>query len=163
MAKTQNQNIKSLAAGWSYLVIRLTLASVFFYAGASKLFDTQGFATVISGYGLLPDSLTSFAAIGLPVAEILIAAALVWDVKGSLSIYLLLLIVFMGVLAHGINMGLDVDCGCFAPGDPEAEAYHSLREAFFRDLVLLAGCVSLYWLRAANNYSPRSFFAIFSK
>ncbi|OEU69247.1 MAG: DoxX family protein [Desulfovibrio sp. S3730MH75] len=155
--------MRSLAAEWSYLIIRLILGSVFFYAGASKLFDTQGFATVISGYGLLPDSLTFLAAIALPVVEIIIAAALVWDVKGSLSIYSLLLLVFMGVLAHGINMGLDVDCGCFAPGDPEAEAYHSLREAFFRDLVLLAGCVSLYWLRMVNSYSPRPLFAIFSK
>ncbi len=161
MAKTQG--IRDLVAGWAYLVIRLILAAVFFYAGQSKLFDTQGFATVIGGYGLLPDSLTFVAAIVLPVVEIVIAAALVWDVKGSLSIYSLLLLVFMGVLAHGINMGLDVDCGCFAPGDPEAEAYHSLREAFFRDLVLLAGCVSLYWLRVANSYSPRPLFAVFSK
>jgi len=139
-----------------YFIIRCILAAVFVYAGAGKLLDVQGFATVISGYGLLPAQLNYVAALVLPLAEILIAAGLVWDVKGSLSSYSILLLVFMAVLAHGINMGLDVDCGCFAPGDPEGEAYHSLREALLRDAFLLAGCGYLYLLRRVKGYRARS-------
>ncbi|MBI9111742.1 MauE/DoxX family redox-associated membrane protein [Maridesulfovibrio ferrireducens] len=157
------QLLGKLMSEHAYLIIRCLLAVVFFYAGATKIMNTEGFATVISGYGLLPDSLVSLSAIVLPVAEILIATALVWDLKGSLFLYSVLLLVFMGVLVHGINMGLDVDCGCFAPGDAEGEAYHSLREALFRDLFLFSGCVYLYWLRGAKDYRPRSIFAFISK
>ena len=146
-----------------YFIIRCLLAAVFFYAGVTKLLDTSGFASVISGYGLLPDSLVYSAAIFLPVAELLIAIGLLCDFKGSLSLYLIFLFIFMGVLAHGINMGLDVDCGCFAPGDAEGKAYHSLWEAFFRDLFLVFGCVYLYWLRVVKEYRPRSVFAFILK
>lgn len=139
-----------------YFIVRCILAGVFLYAGAGKLLDVKGFATVIGGYGLLPDQLTLVAAVVLPLAEIVIAAGLVWDVRGALTAYTALLLVFMAVLAHGINMGLDVDCGCFAPGDPEGEAYHSLREALVRDAVLLAGCVYLYLARKSRGYRPRS-------
>ncbi len=117
--------------------------------------DVQGFATVISGYGLLPGQLNYVAAVGLPLAEVVIALGLLWDVKGSLFSYVLLLLMFMAVLAHGINMGLDVDCGCFAPGDPEGEAYHSLREALLRDAVMLAACGYLYFLRRVKGYRAR--------
>ncbi len=139
-----------------YFILRCILAAVFLYAGAGKLMDVQGFATVISGYGLLPDQLNYVAALVLPLAEIVIAFGLLWDVKGSLSSYSVLLLVFMAVLAHGINMGLDVDCGCFAPGDPEGEAYHSLREALLRDAFLLLGCGYLYLLRRMKGYRSRS-------
>ncbi|WP_320006453.1 MauE/DoxX family redox-associated membrane protein [Maridesulfovibrio sp.] len=139
-----------------YFIVRCILAAVFVYAGAGKLMDVQGFATVISGYGLLPEHLNSFAALVLPLSEIVIGAGLIWDIKGSLLSYSVLLLVFMAVLAHGINMGLDVDCGCFAPGDPEGEAYHSLREALLRDAFLLVGCGYLYFLRRVKGYRTRS-------
>ncbi|WP_319763882.1 MauE/DoxX family redox-associated membrane protein [Maridesulfovibrio sp.] len=139
-----------------YFIIRGILACVFMYAGAGKLMDVQGFATVISGYGLLPGELNYVAALLLPPVEIVIAIGLLWDVKGSLLSYSLLLLVFMAVLGHGINMGLDVDCGCFAPGDPEGEAYHSLREALLRDAFLLLGCGYLYLLRRVKGYRSRS-------
>ncbi len=138
-----------------YFLLRCMLAAVFLYAGAGKLLHVQGFATVISGYGLLPGQLNYVAALVLPLAEILIALGLLWDVKGFLSSYVVLLVVFMAVLAHGINMGLDVDCGCFAPGDPEGEAYHSLREALLRDTFLLVACGYLYFLRRVKGYRSR--------
>ncbi|WP_321401594.1 MauE/DoxX family redox-associated membrane protein [Maridesulfovibrio sp.] len=138
-----------------YFVLRCILAAVFLYAGAGKIMDVQGFATVISGYGLLPGQLNYVAAVVLPLAEIVIALGLLLDVKGALSSYSVLLLVFMAVLAHGINMGLDVDCGCFAAGDPEGEAYHSLREALLRDAFLLLGCGYLYLLRLVKGFRAR--------
>jgi uncharacterized membrane protein YphA (DoxX/SURF4 family) len=147
--------IEKMMSRQVYFILRCVLAAVFLYAGAGKLMDVQGFATVISGYGLLPGQLNYVAAVVLPLAEIVVAFGLIWDVKGSLSSYSVLLLVFMGVLAHGINMGLDVDCGCFAPGDPEGEAYHSLRGALLRDAFLLAGCGYLYFLRRVKGYRAR--------
>ncbi|NDV28404.1 MauE/DoxX family redox-associated membrane protein [Desulfovibrio sp. JC010] len=146
-----------------YFLIRCVLAAVFLYAGAGKLTDIQGFSTVISGYGLLPGQLNYVAALVLPLAEILIAFGLLWDVKGSLSSYSVLLLVFMAVLAHGINMGLDVDCGCFAPDDPEGEAYHSLREALLRDAFLLLGCGYLYLMRRMKGYRSRSMLTLIAR
>ncbi|NDV22419.1 MauE/DoxX family redox-associated membrane protein [Desulfovibrio sp. JC022] len=147
--------IEKMMSRQVYFILRCLLAAVFLYAGVGKLLDVQGFATVISGYGLLPGQLNYVAAVVLPLAEILIAVGLLWDVKGSLSSYSVLLLVFMAVLAHGINMGLDVDCGCFAPDDPEGEAYHSLREALLRDAFLLVGCGYLYFLRRVKGYRTR--------
>ncbi len=147
----------------AYFIIRCALAGVFIYSGVGKLMDVQGFATVISGYGLLPGQLNLVAAAVLPLAEIVIALGLLWDIKGSLSSYSILLLIFMGVLAHGINMGLDVDCGCFAPGDPEGEAYHSLHEALVRDAFLLGVCGYLYFMRKAKGYRSRSIFALVSR
>ncbi|WP_432734683.1 MauE/DoxX family redox-associated membrane protein [Maridesulfovibrio sp. FT414] len=155
--------IEGLMSGRVYFLIRCVLAGVFLYAGAGKLLDAQGFATVIGGYGLLPDQLNLLAAYVLPLAEIVIALGLIWDVRGALSSYSVLLLVFMGVLAHGVNMGLDVDCGCFAPGDPEGEAYHSLREALFRDALLLCGCGYLYLLRRVRGFRARPLLSFVSR
>lgn len=154
--------IDKIMSGRVYFLLRCVLSGIFVYAGAGKLTDVQGFAAVIGGYGLLPDQLNIAAACILPLAEIIIAVALLWDVKGALASYTVLLLVFMGVLGHGINMGLDVDCGCFAPGDPEGEAYHSLREALLRDAFLLCGCAYLYLIRRVRGFrtwSVRSFVA----
>jgi hypothetical protein len=57
---------------------------------------------------------------------------------------------FIAVLAYGLWMGLDVDCGCFGPEDPEAEAFHALRLSFYRDLLMLTGVGFMYgWRRIA--------------
>ncbi|MEJ2158353.1 MAG: DoxX family protein, partial [Desulfobacteraceae bacterium] len=63
-----------------------------------------------------------------------------------------LLLLFMMVLGYGIWLGLDVDCGCFAAGDPEGGAYHGLRPALYRDAVMLAGMGYLIlWKRRQNR------------
>jgi hypothetical protein len=51
-------------------------------------------------------------------------------------------------------MGLDVDCGCFGPEDPEAEAFHGLRLSLFRDLVMMAGVVFIYGWRRYRAIQP---------
>jgi len=58
-----------------------------------------------------------------------------------------LIVGFIGVLSYGIAIGLDIDCGCFGPGDPEGEAFHSLRSALMRDCFMLAGAAFLYGWR----------------
>ena len=60
----------------------------------------------------------------------------------------------MAVLGYGIWMGLDVDCGCFGPEDPEAEAFHGLRLSLFRDLVMMAGVIFIYGCRRYRAIRP---------
>jgi len=62
--------------------------------------------------------------------------------------------VFMSILGYGIHMGLDVDCGCFSAEDPEAEAFHGLRSALYRDLVMAAGIGYLYLWRFIRSAGP---------
>ncbi len=143
-------------ASWSYLLARLALAGVFIAAGASKLGQVQDFAVVISGYGLAPQWALTPLAVGLPVLEIVAGLALIADLKGSLAVLTGLTLMFMAVLWHGVSMGLNIDCGCYAPGDPEAEAYHGLEQALLRDAGLLALALWCYWLRYKRRIRPRS-------
>ncbi len=79
---------------------------------------------------------------------------LLFDIRGSLALITGLLVLFMVVLGYGIWMGLDVDCGCFGPEDPEAEAFHGLRLSLFRDLVMMAGVIFIYGWRRYRAIRP---------
>jgi hypothetical protein len=79
---------------------------------------------------------------------------LVFDVRGSLGLVTGLLVFFMAVVSYGLWMGLDIDCGCFGPGDIEGEAYSGLRPALYRNLLLTVGIVYLYTWRFMRDFRP---------
>jgi hypothetical protein len=137
-----------------YKMFRWVLGMVFIYAGGVKLLDPESFAVLIDAYGLVPDPLLMPVAIGLPALGVLAGAGLLFDVEGSLSAIAALLLVFIAILGYGIWMGLDVDCGCFGPEDPEAKAYHGLRTTLYRDLAMLAGVAFLYAWRWYHEIKP---------
>lgn len=145
-----------------YFVLRMVLAAVFLYSGVAKLTAPSDFAVIISGYGILPDFIVPSAAVAIPLLEVFVAVGLCFDVKGTLTAYSVIMIVFVAVLFHGIRMGLDVDCGCFGPDDPEGKAFHSLREALWRDGVILVGCLYLYAVRMVRGVAPVSVRKTFS-
>jgi hypothetical protein len=60
----------------------------------------------------------------------------------------------MAVVSYGIWMGLDIDCGCFGPGDLEGEAYKGLRPALYRNLILSVGIFYLYGWRFIRAVKP---------
>ena len=82
---------------------------------------------------------------------------LVLDMKGSLGMILVLILIFVFVLVHALNMGYDIDCGCFGPNDPELKAFASIRTALARDLFMIAIVLYLYVWRARYAYIPRPF------
>jgi uncharacterized membrane protein YphA (DoxX/SURF4 family) len=139
---------------WAYRLLRWALALVFFYAGAAKLADPEAFAVIIEAYGLVPKELLLPLAVGLPALEVIAAVALMADLRGSLATVACLLSLFILILGYGIWMGLDVDCGCFAPGDPESRAYAGLRPALYRDFILVAGVLLLYAIRFRYRFKP---------
>lgn len=124
--------------------IRWLLAGMFIYAGVVKLVDPQRFTEIVSGFGLLPDALIFPAAGLLPILELGAGVGLLFAVRGSLAAIAAMLLLFMAVLGHGIHLGLDIDCGCFGPEDPE-QAYKGLKIALVRDAVMMAAVVFLYW------------------
>jgi len=128
------------------LIVRLVLAGIFIYSGGNKLMGPAAFAEIVGGFGLLPDALVTPAAVILPVVEMVAGVGLVFAIRGSLSVVTALLVLFIAVLVYGIHIGLDIDCGCFGPEDPE-QAYKGLKAALARDAVMMAAVVFIYWSR----------------
>lgn len=139
---------------WLCFCGRLLLACVFFYAGAVKFIDQHGFAVVIAGYGLLPEALVYPTAVVLPIVEVVTAAGLIFRLPGAMALTVAQLFIFMAVLSYGIWLGLDVDCGCFGPDDPE-QAYHGLKGALLRDIALLAVAFTVIWLEVRSGKRQR--------
>ncbi|ACV68347.1 MauE/DoxX family redox-associated membrane protein [Desulfohalobium retbaense] len=138
-------------SAWAYRIVRLAFAVMFIIAGGLKLADPAVFATTIDAFGLIPSFLLPVVAIGLPLLEILAGIGLLFDFRGSLTTLTLLTVVFILVLAYGIHLGLDIDCGCYGPGDPEAEAFGHLRSSLYRDLGMLVMAGYLYIWRQLNG------------
>ena len=140
---------KILLSPWSYHIVRIALGCIFVYAGFIKLIDPKAFAKVISQYDLLPESFLAPIAIGLPFAEFLAGLGLIFAIRGSLSVIFGLLIMFVFVLWYGILRHLDIDCGCFSP--EELKSHASLRNAFYRDLVMIVAVLFLYLWRLVRS------------
>ena len=150
MRQKQPPSVKNsqyiVALTWLARSARLLISVAFLYAGVIKLTDPQRFAVIIDGFGLLPESLILPIAIILPVLEIVTAAGLLLNSRVCLYSVAGLMSLFIAVLGYGISMGLDVDCGCFGPEDPE-QAYHGLRTALYRDLGFLVPVLYLFWFQ----------------
>ncbi len=126
--------------------VRWVLAGIFIYSGSVKLVDPSRFAEIIAGFGLLPDALIYPLAVLLPVVELVAGIGLVFALRGSLPAIAVMLVMFIAVLLYGIHLGLDIDCGCFGPEDPE-QAYKGLKAALARDVVMMVAVLFVYWSR----------------
>jgi len=140
---------------WLYNILRFLIGGVFIYAGGIKILAPQSLAVLIEAYGIVPEGLLRPVAIILPALELAAGIGLVLDMQGSLAAIAGLLMLFAAVLAYGIWMGLDVDCGCFGPDDPEAEAFHGLRLSLWRDLAMCAGVAFIYAWRRYRAIKPK--------
>ncbi|KMY68705.1 hypothetical protein AAU61_03555 [Desulfocarbo indianensis] len=146
---------QALVSIWSYRLVRVTLGALFIWAAVVKLMDPEVFAVTIDGFGLLPKPLVGLAALGLPILELAAAVGLILDTRGCLAVITGLLVMFSFILAYGLWLGLDIDCGCYGPGDPEAEAFSSLKSSLNRDLIMLAGVVYMYWWRRRGGWEKQ--------
>ena len=138
-----------------YRGVRYFLAAVFLWSGITKLLDPVSFGVLIDAYGLIPKTWVMPAAILLSSLEVIAGAGLILDIHGSLAIIAGMLILFIAILSYGIHIGLDIDCGCFGPQDPEAKAFHGLRTALYRDFILMAGVLYLYAWRFYRSRPDR--------
>lgn len=128
-------------------VSRWGLALVFLYAGVPKLVSWYEFAEVVNSYAILPENLAIPAAIAIASLEVVAAIALVLGREEGLWAIAGLMVLFIGVLSYAIWLGLDIDCGCFGPEDPEHRAFSGIRTALKRDFLLCIPVVYLFWYR----------------
>lgn len=120
--------------GWILLLVgRLALAGIFLFAayakmkpqaamgwsGASVKTSLSMFAMQVDSYQLLPPQLVSPAAHFLPPFELFLG---LWMLSGVLIRYsalmtTLLLGAFFAMMVRTYKMGLEINCGCFGPGE----------------------------------------------
>lgn len=115
------------------IVGRLALAGIFLFAayaklkpqaempwsGASIRTSLSMFAMQVDSYQLLPPQLVSPAAHFLPLFELFLG---MWLLSGlwlrySSLVTTLLLGVFFAMMVRTYRMGLEINCGCFGPGE----------------------------------------------
>ena len=145
-----------------YLAARVIIGLMFVISGGIKITDPYTFAATIDAFGMLPSELVFPLALLLPPVEILAGIGLILDIRGSLATISVLLGGFIMVLAYAISLGLDVDCGCYGPNDPEAGIFSSLWTSLYRDLAMVAGSAFLYWFRISRSLQLRRAREIFS-
>ena len=104
------------------LLLRAGLGAVFIWSGGAKLFNPQNFAVIVESFGLIPEAAVFPAALGLAGTEIVAGWGLISNKPWGLILVSAPLMLFIVVLSYGLWLGLDVDCGCFGPQDPEAKA-----------------------------------------
>lgn len=122
------------SAGREVLVLgRLILAGIFLFAayaklkpqaamnwsGASVRTSLSMFAMQVDSYQLLPPQYVSPAAHFLPLFELFLG---LWLLSGILLRYstlmtTLLLAGFFAMMVRTYRMGLEINCGCFGPGE----------------------------------------------
>jgi peroxiredoxin len=96
------------------LIARLVLAAVFVVAAVAKLADQAGTRRVLSELRL-PNAATAFLALGIPLAEAAIAAALIPDAtapSGAIAAIALLAVFAVGI-THALLNDRRPECNCF--------------------------------------------------
>jgi uncharacterized membrane protein YphA (DoxX/SURF4 family) len=132
------------------LVLRIALGAIFVYSAWSKLKDPWAlFAMAVDSYQALPLWGVEWIARTLPWVELLIGALLIvgrWMRVATVACSLLLLL-FFGLVVRAHVKGIEINCGCFGPG--EAISWRTL----LRDGAMLAGSLLLTAVTMLKNRS----------
>ena len=132
--------------------LRWGLGALLVVAGALKLRDPGAFATEIANYQLLP-ALAPILAAALPLAEVLIGAALLlapagWRRPAALAAAALFVMFFLAV-ATAFARGINTECGCFGTGGGPITALTVLR-----NIVLIGAAAALLRWEPARTGAP---------
>ncbi len=123
--------------------LRLALGVVFIYAGYAKLRQPwYVFAGMIDNYGVVAPSVSELIARVLPPLEVVLGAALVAGLyrKTSSAAAVVLLVPFFALMLWAYARGMEIDCGCFGPGQTLGP------RTLVRDGVLVAASMCLAFL-----------------
>ena len=102
------------------LVLRIALGLMFVYAAWVKLREPWAlFAITIDGYQVLPSWAVEIVARGLPWFELLLGVLLIAGIwrRVTATAASLLLAVFLGLMVRALAKGMQIECGCFGPGE----------------------------------------------
>jgi len=135
---------------WLLLAGRLALGVIFVVAAWAKLRAPWiEFAGNLAGFQLLPDWALEPIARTLPWCELALGVALIsgiWQ-RWFTLIASLLLGLFFTVMVRSYAVGLQIDCGCFGPG--EALGPKTLARDF--SMLALAVAVTVGSFRTGHN------------
>jgi putative oxidoreductase len=124
---------------WSFfgIFLKIAIALLFLFAGATKVADPGDFAREIARYQIVPWTISAFGATYLPWLEMMVGALLLTRKfeRGSLLIIGTLLLLFTGALFSALWRGLNIDCGCFGKAFASTGTFGPL----IRNLVLMIG------------------------
>lgn len=102
------------------LLLRVALGAVFVYAAWTKLRTPwELFAMSIDSYQLLPLKAVELVARTLPWFELVVGLLLIagfW-LRSAAAATALLLAVFFGLMVRAYAKGMEINCGCFGPGE----------------------------------------------
>jgi uncharacterized membrane protein YphA (DoxX/SURF4 family) len=102
------------------LLLRVALGAVFVYAAWTKLRTPwELFAMSIDSYQLLPLKAVELVARTLPWFELAVGLLLIagfW-LRSAATATALLLAVFFGLMVRAYAKGMEINCGCFGPGE----------------------------------------------
>lgn len=120
--------------------MRIALGAILVYSAWSKLKDSWAlFAMAVDSYQVLPLWGVRLVARTLPWVELLIGVLLIvgrWMRVATVACSILLL-VFFGLMVRAHLKGMEINCGCFGPG--EAISWRTL----LRDGAMVAGSLLL--------------------
>jgi uncharacterized membrane protein YphA (DoxX/SURF4 family) len=139
--------VKPIAA----LISRLALAAIFIYAAWVKLAAPwYTFASNIDSYRLLPPDAVVFLAHTLPWFELALGLMLLtpFRVRWVTAVCGLLLTGFWGSMLRAYLLGMNIDCGCFGPGEPISPLTLS------RDALMLVLAAFVWWAAGARPVPP---------
>jgi uncharacterized membrane protein YphA (DoxX/SURF4 family) len=126
--------------------VRVALAAIMFTAGYAKFSEAKPLQKLaVSSYQILPDSIVTPVAYGLPVLEMVLAVMILLGFATRVMAICVgvLFVVFIAGIISAWARGLSIDCGCFGGGGTVGKGQtHYLRETF-RDLGFLVLAV---WL-----------------
>jgi thiol-disulfide isomerase/thioredoxin len=132
------------------LVLRLLVAGIFITAGAGKLLDLQGSRDTMVAFGV-PESLSQLAGTLLPVAELLVAVALLPTASARVGAIAatVLLVLFTAGVGVALSQGRTPDCNCF--GVVSSEQISSRTVA--RNAVLILVAAFTAWKAPGSSLS----------
>jgi len=107
-------------AGILASILRIALGVIFVYAAWIKLREPWAmFAIAIDSYQILPAWAVELVARALPWFELLLGGLLIAGVwrRVSGAAASLLLAVFFSLMVRAMAKGMQIDCGCFGPGE----------------------------------------------
>ena len=102
------------------LVLRVALGVIFVYAAYSKLKDPWAlFAMAIDSYRILSLRWVEFVARTLPWFELVLGLVLIAGVFRRIATVVssALLLVFFSLILRAHFKGMEINCGCFGPGE----------------------------------------------
>lgn len=145
--------LKILSYDTLFTLIKLTTSIIFLWSGIIKIMDPEAFAITIDAFGIVPEILILPFTYLLPVIEIILSFLIFFEIKGSLSATTTLMVLFIILLSYGIHIGLDIDCGCFGPEDPEKRAFSGLKTALYRDIAIMCGLFFMFYYKIKKRSS----------